>query len=316
MLNPDFVMQHQKRRIQTMIKPLVEGGTDAKRTQALDALAERYASGCSNVSRVPTKRSPLYKWLSGFDSSPNLRVQRIVQRDYLLALDPESETLVAAMGNNLSTNLWVEVAARKLAQYAKERILDEIKAHYRDAFEEEIRNGHKSIAAHREALKRLGNPKAAGKVFRKTYLSIAEERRFTRFLHPESVRGYELLVWLFVCIWLVSILVSGPFSLGTLAYAALTLLSFIGRFIVPPLVRARNGRRAFVWQIASFLLMLPIFLGYYFSGYELLLHPALLGFAVGASVAFMSVITYLYSFLIRKQLPESQSDLGGPPTSS
>jgi hypothetical protein len=72
---------------------------------------------------------------------------------------------------------WLEVATRRLAEPAKERIRAEIEAHYAEAVIEQSVKGLSQIAAEAEALAELGDAKAAARRFRKGYLTKWETQK-------------------------------------------------------------------------------------------------------------------------------------------
>jgi hypothetical protein len=66
---------------------------------------------------------------------------------------------------------WLEVATRRLADPAKERIRTEIKVHHAEAVARLTEDGLSNPAAEEEALVELGDAKAAAKRFRKSHLT-------------------------------------------------------------------------------------------------------------------------------------------------
>lgn len=71
---------------------------------------------------------------------------------------------------------WLEIATRKLAEPAKERIRAEIEGHYAEAIEAHREDGLSETDAQAAALAELGDPKAAGMRFRKQHLTEGEEQ--------------------------------------------------------------------------------------------------------------------------------------------
>lgn len=317
MSDSDMAMKARRARIRKMIDPLVQGGTDAEKACGLDALAKEYAADCADSDWVERKRSPHLRWFTGYASSPNAKAQAIVQRDYLLTLDPESASLIAKMGDNLTTGHWLGVAAKKLAPYAKERIHREVEAHYRDAIEEEIVNGRSSARAHIEALRRLGDPKSVGRFFRRTYLTQKEERRllldfnYTREYRKssfgEQMSWFSLLVFLFFGY----VAVDG-FSILFFLTASLALALFVRRGIVNPLVRSRTCERAYIWYLAS----IPLWMITAFClvlDWDYLYHPVPGAIAGLILLAVVALDAYRVSFIVRKALPNYGAEKSPPP---
>jgi hypothetical protein len=77
---------------------------------------------------------------------------------------------------------WLEIATRKLASRAKQRICAEVASHYEEAVDGHLQNGLPIEAAQSAALAELGDARAAGRRFRRTHLTVSEFRAVSRLL--------------------------------------------------------------------------------------------------------------------------------------
>ncbi len=77
---------------------------------------------------------------------------------------------------------WVEIATDKLSLAAKERITQEIEAHFREAVESHIAAGMTDAQAETRTLADLGDAKAAAKRFRKIHLTESEAEQLQKRL--------------------------------------------------------------------------------------------------------------------------------------
>jgi hypothetical protein len=69
---------------------------------------------------------------------------------------------------------WVGIATKRLVPLARERIRSEIETHYTEAVAEHVADGSSESDARVVALAELGNAKAAGRRFRKRYLTLRD----------------------------------------------------------------------------------------------------------------------------------------------
>src|SRR6266404_2508067 len=69
---------------------------------------------------------------------------------------------------------WLAIATKGLAQAGKQRITQEIEAHFADAVEARVSQGKPEQVAKANALAELGNPTTAGKRFRKKHFTEKE----------------------------------------------------------------------------------------------------------------------------------------------
>jgi hypothetical protein len=142
---------------------------------------------------------------------------------------------------------WLRVATRRLGEQACRRIQDEIKEHYREAVEAGRAAGLAETAAEDAAIRGLGDPRAAGRRFRRTHLSRFDERLVADVCRKPP----RLLFWVFlgVLAW-ASIVFSGILgSRVEYGSAVAVLLTMIGGMvavfgIAPALARRGRARAA------------------------------------------------------------------------
>ncbi len=304
MLDPKFV-----RRVRDKIAEVVQGGDDADRTRALDLLAERYAAWISvpNLDALQSDLDFLASWILAGNGPPDSDIRYEIQRDYLVAVDPSSEDKVDGMGGVLSTELWVEAAAGNLAPQAKERIGKEIKAHYDEALEEEHDSGLGSVSVHLKALERLGDPLAAAKIFRKTYLTAWEGYQLSILLDPSKVvsRSHNMPAFWFLALFGSAFWYLIGMGVSMLLFiATIVVYEFVVFNVIPPLARKSKGRRAYAWLMTSCLFVVFATFGFFFSsGLNLKLDTLLSSFIGIAVLVFFVYGACMYSFLLRKRLP-------------
>jgi hypothetical protein len=83
---------------------------------------------------------------------------------------------------------WLQIATDKLSTPAKERIRVEIEAHFAESRENHQANGFSEDEARVASLAELGDPYAAGKHFRRRYLTQNEAWRVGEIAKPTSGR--------------------------------------------------------------------------------------------------------------------------------
>jgi hypothetical protein len=72
---------------------------------------------------------------------------------------------------------WLEIATKGLAQAGKQRIAQEIEAHFAESVDAHLTQGEPEQVAQANALAELGDPRAAGKRFRRKHLTQWEAKR-------------------------------------------------------------------------------------------------------------------------------------------
>ncbi len=160
---------------------------------------------------------------------------------------------------------WLDTATDSLCDVAKQRVDNEIRAHYAEAVETEVGQGQSANEAHRVAVESLGDSHEAGRTFRRTYLTAKEAKGFAALAHPpESTRrfrraGKRLAA---VCFFVVLALFSFGLLLGFPddGHYAVCLFSFlVSNFIVlwlcPSLAMHSRWRACIVWSIVGALLL-------------------------------------------------------------
>ena len=120
---------------------------------------------------------------------------RLAENAEALHCVPEGLPLEARQGLDMSEraarlryyNLrsWVGVAAKGICEEDKERIREEISAHYDDAFNDALRRGLTKVEAHFASMESLGDCQKAAKVFRKSYLTEREMDWVERAKRPD-----------------------------------------------------------------------------------------------------------------------------------
>jgi hypothetical protein len=73
---------------------------------------------------------------------------------------------------------WLEVATKGICQEDKERIEEEISAHYEDVLRDALQQGSPKNEAHLAAMESLGSPRKAGRGFRRSCLTEHEAKWF------------------------------------------------------------------------------------------------------------------------------------------
>ncbi len=83
---------------------------------------------------------------------------------------------------------WLDTATKSLCAEAKERIGQEIEAHYAEAVDTLREEGMTEQDAHARVLASLGSPRKAARAFRRTHLTEREANRLQRILSQESLK--------------------------------------------------------------------------------------------------------------------------------
>ncbi len=82
---------------------------------------------------------------------------------------------------------WIRIATDGLSDESQRRVLEEITAHFHDAVEDGMSRGQTEEAASEEAVKNLGNPRAARRAFRRTYLTRYQDRIVRDLIAPRKI---------------------------------------------------------------------------------------------------------------------------------
>lgn len=158
---------------------------------------------------------------------------------------------------------WLEIATRKLAEPAKERIRAEIEAHYAEAVEAHREDGLSETDAQAAALAELGNPRAAGRRFRKSHLTEREAEWLKKF-DEQAGKLNEL----FLCYAIFCLLTLGSISQDIIDNFHHASLFFALAFIILVLSRSfsfiaarRKAKRLLlsVHCITYFLFYIPVY---------------------------------------------------------
>jgi hypothetical protein len=152
---------------------------------------------------------------------------------------------------------WLEIATKKLAPAAKERIRAEIVSHYDEAVDGHLQNGSPRSAAHTAALDELGDARAAARRFRRTHLTKYEFLIIARFLRSGQHNLWVLLVkvafWLGFGWWICYF----PEGFSILAYILIGLL--IAYEVFTFLLARRRSPRLLVLMVSGYYLIFGVF---------------------------------------------------------
>ncbi|MBI5092058.1 MAG: hypothetical protein HZB26_06385 [Candidatus Hydrogenedentes bacterium] len=156
---------------------------------------------------------------------------------------------------------WLDAATRGLCRDARERVAQEIRAHFSDAFNSAFERGLTRADAYVNALKGLGSARAARRAYRRAYLTMNDERRLgvlsrsKKHFRSDSTFQLVLLTLYFVCH--LGAVTSGFDDIGMYAAAkagwglGLSVLGFylvVKLWIIPML--CRNGQARFALALA------------------------------------------------------------------
>jgi hypothetical protein len=89
---------------------------------------------------------------------------------------------------------WLDIATKDLATSAKQRITSEIENHYYDALQAHLAEDRDPLAASLHALKELGDPRVAAKIYRKKYLSLKEEEEVRELMTQSNKLSPRLII--------------------------------------------------------------------------------------------------------------------------
>ena len=298
-------------RVHEKLASVVQGGADPDKERALTLLTERYAAriNAPNLGETP-RWLDCMQWILAGEGPPPFEILLDIQRDYLNTLAPSARSEIDAVGIILTTDLWVEVAAANLAPEAKERISKEIKAHYEDALEEASSTESNDLLTHFEALNRLGDPRKAAKIFRKTYLTAREHSRLSNIIGPFKRTKRDNLSAILMILVIALLTYQSLLSKETL------LLSCVGSFylfgivltrLVPPLVRTNRVRRAYGWIMAS-AIPVPVAFGAWLADFINFSNVFVYSLVGMVALVFYAHQAYWYSFLLRKRLPAPEQE--------
>ena len=94
---------------------------------------------------------------------------------------------------------WLRTATKRLCVEAKERIGQEIEAHYTEAIDRYREEGVTEADAHVRALVSLGSARKAARAFRKTHLTHRQAVRLEKTLHTASVTPQKIYLQEYTC---------------------------------------------------------------------------------------------------------------------
>lgn len=150
--------------------------------------------------------------------------------------------------NQILAEGWVQIAADQLSSPAKERVQLEIQSHFDEAVESHQSEGASEAESQARALEDLGDPKAAGKRFRKSHLTESEANYLGGLLKFHGDLGQN--VWLATLFYGSSLVViaRGWFALAKTRYpvtrTALSLIISLALYPLMSWLARRRGSRS------------------------------------------------------------------------
>jgi len=233
------------------------------RTEIERHIADVVRDRLANVPANPAEQGAYYEALHDLvaDLPPETRedLDLLISADERMAKDAVRMCERAGRLKYHSPARWLEFATKGICQEGKERIRDEISAHYEDSLHDALQQGVTQIAAHIAAMESLGDPNKAAKGFRRSYLTEKEAEWLGQAKAPMSGRFSVGVYWF--------VLYCG-FGLGLRAVDEVrALLGFVGfassivlyvwvmRRVAPH--AARSGRFR-VYYLLRCLVMLPL----------------------------------------------------------
>jgi hypothetical protein len=138
---------------------------------------------------------------------------------------------------------WLAIATDKLIEPARERVSREIESHFADAIDAHVKEGESAEASRAAALAELGDPYAAGKSYRRKYLTQGDIKHLERArLKADSVRGAGMLLGIAlayaICVWRI-----GPDYVRSAIFATLLAASVLACALLPLMLRVFAWRR-------------------------------------------------------------------------
>jgi hypothetical protein len=210
-----------------------------------------------------------------------------------------------------SLSEWLDTATQGLAAPGRERVTQEIEAHFAEAVEAHVTQGQPEQTAHAIALEELGDPDVSAKSFRKRHLTLEEARRLVDFRSRNDTKtalATNFFFGLFV-IYLAAGQDKPP------RYTSLfCILVFLGLIVCPLLVfcllrlpAIKSNLYSLVWVdlvqrallgfagVLLFAFMMP-----------LLRHTGWAGLCVG-----QFVVAGIFAFKIRKKIRKNENPTAG-----
>ncbi len=135
---------------------------------------------------------------------------------------------------------WLVVATKNLVPSAQARVRGEIKAHFAEAASAHQKNGQSEVEATSAALADLGSARAAGRRYRREYLTHHDAMAIGS-LHKRSSRSHFAC-----CIFLLLINLSGYFQHPQVNFAGLVGLCVLMGMSVPDISLGRVNPSRFI----------------------------------------------------------------------
>ena len=156
---------------------------------------------------------------------------------------------------------WIDCATRGLCEDARERIRKEIEAHYEEAVSEYRENGGTLKESHKAAIRSLGSPERARRVYRKTYLTAHEWQCIDCLTRADSLKrrwfwyGMGLLNWLY----LVAFGVGGVFR-SNVSPAIVLIFGFVAVSVTLEMARRSHALAGTLkWAVREHLVLIVTF---------------------------------------------------------
>src|SRR5882724_12459074 len=132
---------------------------------------------------------------------------------------------------------WLKIATRYLTPAGKQRIAEEIEAHYAEAVDTHLKLGEPDQVAKANALAELGDPMVAGEKFRRKHLTEEEAKRLSQA--QKRARSFRFLLLIYCIIafyfWFV-IAVTDTFAKRPILDLFIFIVTYVLRGIVSPTI--------------------------------------------------------------------------------
>ena len=174
-----------------------------------------------------------------------------------------------------SLSEWLAIATKGLAQAGKQRISQEIEAHYEEALKTHLDQGESKRVAEASALADLGDPKVAGKRFRKKHLTEKEAKRLEWATNTGSFRSLLFLYFIFAFLCFVVLLATDSFANPERHFVLCIVTFCLSNTIFPTIIFLMARRGLFRRSISLFPLMLTVSIASSALIFALMMNPSL-----------------------------------------
>jgi hypothetical protein len=231
------------------------------RTEIEKHIADVVRDRLAKVPANPAEQGAYYEALH--DLVADLPPETREDLDLLISADERMAKDAVRMRERLvrlkcwSLDLWLGLATKGISRQGKERIRDEISAHYEDALHEGLQQGLTKIEAHIAAMESLGDARKAARGFRRNYLTEKETKWAEDEKRPQWGSLWGILALTSFC-WLglgFSAFGNSLAMLSLVAFAAYLILFVLVMLRVVPRA-ARSGQFRTCYRLRC-LVMLP-----------------------------------------------------------